>query len=105
AFVLCLGLTAPDLHGWPVWRVRRPVGLAGAAAAVPIAPKRPGNLCWAGAVAGLAFFVALRSGWDTSVPFLFGTLSVVAFAAASLLVMPQIVRRVAVSLFIIYHFA
>ena len=97
SFLLCLGLTAAGLS-WPaVWVVPLLVGLAGAAAAAAIAPQSPGNLAWAGAAAALAFFVALRSGWDTSAPFLFGALAVLAFAAAGLMLLPRVVRRVAVS--------
>src|SRR5438105_3793508 len=95
SFLLCLGLTAAGLN-WPtLWVVPLLIGLAGAATATAIAPKSPGNLVWAGAAAVLAFFVALRSGWDTSVPFLFGTLAVLALVAAGLMLMPRLVRRVA----------
>ncbi len=105
AFLLCLGLTAAGLNWWALWLVPLLIGLAGAGAAVAVAPQSSSNLAWAGAAAGLAFFVALRSGWDISAPFLFGTLSILAFVAALLMVLPQLVRRVAISLFIVYHFA
>lgn len=104
AFVLCLALTAAGLSWWGLWLVPLLVGLAAAAAAVAIAPASPSNLAWAGAAAALAFLVALQSGWDISAPFLFGTLSALAFASALLLQLPQVVRRTAVSLFIVYHF-
>src|SRR5439155_13174262 len=73
--------------------------------AAAIAPKSPANLAWAGAAAALAFFVAARSEWDTSVPFLFGALAVLAFVCAGLMLLPRLVRRVAVSFFLLFHFA
>ncbi len=104
AFYLCLALTAIHLNWWALWLIPLLIGLISAGAAVAIAPSSPGNVAWAGAGTALAFVVAHWSKWDISAPFLMGTMSIVAFVAAFLLVLPRVKRRVVVSAFIVFHF-
>jgi hypothetical protein len=87
-----------------VWLLLLLVGLAAAGAAVAIRPSSWAILFSAAGVNFMAAFVAEMSEWDPSAATLFWIVMVMASVAGVLMLLPQTVRRVAISLLIVFHF-
>ncbi len=86
----------------PVRLVFLGVGLLAAGGAVAIRPSSPRVVALAGVAAGLAWG-GMSPEWD-SVRLVVSVLGVVALAAALLLLLPRLLRRLVVSLLVVLHF-